>query len=192
MLVADSHRRQDAANAARADTARPPPSRLVRLVRGLSRAIVLAAFAGILAFVGGFLWFVARVPTGEVVLDRNADGIVVLTGGASRIADAIELLAAGRGKRLLISGVHPTTSSSEIARLVPEYGRWVTCCVALGHSAVNTPAMRSRANAGSPTRVPLPDRRHVELPHAAHHGGARPPDARRRAGAVSGGDRQDA
>ena len=73
MLVADSHRRQDAANAARADAARSPPGRLVRLVRGLSRAIVLAAFAGILAFVGGFLWFVAQVPTGEVVLDRNAE-----------------------------------------------------------------------------------------------------------------------
>jgi uncharacterized SAM-binding protein YcdF (DUF218 family) len=138
MSVADSHRRQDAANAARADAARAPPGRLVRLMRGLSRAIVLAAFTGILAFVGGFLWFVARVPTGEVVLDRNADGIVVLTGGASRIADAIELLAAGRGKRLLISGVHPTTSSSEIARLIPEYGRWLTCCVDLDHSAVNT------------------------------------------------------
>ena len=39
--------------------------------------------------------------------DRNADGIVVLTGGAFRITDALELLAAGRGKRLLISGVNP-------------------------------------------------------------------------------------
>jgi uncharacterized SAM-binding protein YcdF (DUF218 family) len=90
------------------------------------------------AFVGGFLWFVARVPIEEVALDRDADGIVVLTGGASRIADAIELLAAGRGKRLLISGVHPATSSSELARLSPDYRRWLACCVDLGHVAVNT------------------------------------------------------
>jgi uncharacterized SAM-binding protein YcdF (DUF218 family) len=74
----------------------------------------------------------------EVSIDRPADGIVVLTGGASRIADAIELLAAGRGKRLLISGVHPATSSSELARLSPVNGRWLACCVDLGHAAVNT------------------------------------------------------
>jgi uncharacterized SAM-binding protein YcdF (DUF218 family) len=137
MSVADSHRRQDAANAAPA-AAGPAPGRAARLVRGLWRTIVLAVFAGVVAFVGGFLWFVASVPTEEVALDRNADGIVVLTGGASRIADAIELLAAGRGKRLLISGVHPATSSSELARLIPSYGRWLTCCVDLDHSAVNT------------------------------------------------------
>jgi uncharacterized SAM-binding protein YcdF (DUF218 family) len=73
-----------------------------------------------------------------VVLKGDADGIVVLTGGASRIADAIELLAAGHGKRLLISGVHPTTTANVIARLVPEYGGLLSCCVDLDHSAVNT------------------------------------------------------
>jgi uncharacterized SAM-binding protein YcdF (DUF218 family) len=134
MSVADSHRRQDGAIMAR----RPTGGGIVRFVRGLWRITVLAAFAAALAFVGGFHWFVASVPTEEVALDRNADGIVVLTGGASRIADAIELLAAGRGKRLLISGVHPTTSSSELARLSPAYGRWLACCVDLGHFAVNT------------------------------------------------------
>ena len=107
-------------------------------MRSLWRLIVISTFAALVLFVAGFLWFVASVPTEEVSIDRPADGIVVLTGGASRIADAIELLAAGRGKRLLISGVHPTTSSSELARLSPAYGRWMTCCVDLGHAAVNT------------------------------------------------------
>jgi uncharacterized SAM-binding protein YcdF (DUF218 family) len=136
MSVADSHRRQDAASTACA--AAPPRRRIARFVHGLWRLIVLAAFAGILAFGAGFLWFVGSVPTEEIALDRNADGIVVLTGGASRIADAIELLAAGRGKRLLISGVHPATSSSELARLSPAYSRWLSCCVDLGHAAINT------------------------------------------------------
>ena len=77
----------------------------------------------------GFLWFIWRVPADEVALDRDADGIVALTGGASRIADAIELLALGRGKRLLISGVNRATSSKEISRLNPEFERWVRCCV---------------------------------------------------------------
>jgi len=77
----------------------------------------------------GFLWFIWRVPADEVALDRDADGIVALTGGASRIPDAIELLASGRGKRLLISGVNRATSSKEISRLNPEFERWVRCCV---------------------------------------------------------------
>ena len=84
----------------------------------------VAVLAGV-----GFLWFIWRVPADEVALDRNADGIVALTGGASRIADAIELLALGRGKRLLISGVNRATSSKEISRLNPEFERWVRCCV---------------------------------------------------------------
>jgi uncharacterized SAM-binding protein YcdF (DUF218 family) len=133
MSVADSHR-QGAVEAAQ----RPRPPRGVRFVRHFWRLIVLATFAAVGAFVVGFLWFVGSVPTEEVSIDRPADGIVVLTGGASRIADAMELLAAGRGKRLLISGVHPTTSSSELARLSPAYGPWMRCCVDLGHAAVNT------------------------------------------------------
>ena len=65
----------------------------------------------------------------EITLGRNADGIVALTGGASRVADAIELLASGRGKRLLNSGANRATTSNEISRLNPEFERWVRCCV---------------------------------------------------------------
>jgi uncharacterized SAM-binding protein YcdF (DUF218 family) len=133
MSVTDLHH-QSAAAAGRWSG----PTRVGRIVRGLWRLVVAAIFAVAIALVGGFLWFVADVPTEEVSIDRPYDGIVVLTGGASRIADAIELLAAGRGKRLLISGVHPTTSSRELARLSPAYGRWMTCCVDLGHAAINT------------------------------------------------------
>jgi uncharacterized SAM-binding protein YcdF (DUF218 family) len=94
---------------------------------GWSTVAVCAAVVVLLGL--GFLWFIWRVPADEVALDRNADGIVALTGGASRIADAIELLASGRGKRLLISGAYRATNSKEISRLNPEYERWVRCCV---------------------------------------------------------------
>jgi uncharacterized SAM-binding protein YcdF (DUF218 family) len=94
---------------------------------GWSTVAVCAAVVVLLGL--GFLWFIWRVPADEVALDRNADGIVALTGGASRIADAIELLASGRGKRLLISGAYRATNSKEISRLNPEYDRWVRCCV---------------------------------------------------------------
>jgi uncharacterized SAM-binding protein YcdF (DUF218 family) len=109
-------------------------SAVMRHVRFVVATIVVLA----LILTAGFFWFAGRVPDKEVALDRNADGIVVLTGGAARINDAIELLASGRGKRLLISGVHPTTRSIELARLVPEYKRMFSCCIDLGHSAINT------------------------------------------------------
>jgi uncharacterized SAM-binding protein YcdF (DUF218 family) len=99
------------------------------LLRGIGRSAIVV-FAGALALLaGGFAWFIRSLPADEVVLARNADGIVVLTGGASRITDAMELLAAGRGKRLLISGANRATTSGEISRLNPDYGPIVSCCV---------------------------------------------------------------
>ncbi len=106
--------------------------------RRIGRAILIIAGMLILPLAAGFLWFVWRLPPSEVTLQRDADGIVVLTGGTSRITDAIELLASGRGKQLLITGVHRTTNPDEISRIVPEHQRTVRCCVDLDHSAVNT------------------------------------------------------
>ena len=86
----------------------------------------------------GFFAFLWLLPDEEVVLDRNADGIVVLTGGTSRVADALELLAAGRGKRLLISGVNPGTTTADIAHQAAGYDKLLKCCVDLDYSAINT------------------------------------------------------
>src|ERR1700685_2131196 len=96
------------------------------------------AIVGVIAFVLGFFVFLWLLPAEEVELDRNADGIVVLTGGTSRITDALELLAAGRGKRLLITGVNPGTTTGDIARQVVDYDRILACCVDLDYSALNT------------------------------------------------------
>lgn len=91
-----------------------------------------------LLLAGGFILFALQVPAEEIRIENKADGIVVLTGAAARIPDAIELLAAERGKRLLITGVHRTTSAREIARLTPLYSRFFTCCIDLDRSALNT------------------------------------------------------
>jgi uncharacterized SAM-binding protein YcdF (DUF218 family) len=99
---------------------------------------MLAAISGGLVLTAGFFWFAAQIAGDEAMLERKADGIVVLTGAASRIPDAIELLAAERGKRLLITGVHRDTSAREIARLTPLYSKFFTCCVDLDRSALNT------------------------------------------------------
>jgi len=99
------------------------------LLRRIGWSIAAIPVIALLVLTLGFIWFIWHVPGNEVVLDRDADGIVVLTGGASRVADAIELLAAGHGRRLLISGVNPSTNRSEISRLNPEFARVVRCCV---------------------------------------------------------------
>jgi len=104
----------------------------------LVRFICAAPLVAVALLLGGFLWFAFHVANAEPVLDGTADGIVALTGGASRISDAVELLAAGRGRRLLITGVAPTTNTSELVRLVPDHERWFGCCIDLDYVAVNT------------------------------------------------------
>jgi uncharacterized SAM-binding protein YcdF (DUF218 family) len=104
----------------------------------LGRATILLALLVVVAFGLGFVWFATQISTSEIPLTRNADGIVVLTGGSSRVNDAFELLASKRGKRLLITGVYPATNRGEISRVLPEYERLFTCCVDLDRTAVNT------------------------------------------------------
>ena len=102
------------------------------------RKIVAVLFLAVLALSIGFVWFIERLPEAEVPMRTKADGIVVLTGSAFRISEALELLAAGHGRRLLITGVYPATRLSEIAALTPEYSRWFACCVDLDRVALDT------------------------------------------------------
>ena len=101
-------------------------------------AVKLAVLGGI-ALVLGFFGFVGLLlPNQEIALDQSADGIVVLTGGDSRVTDALELLASGRGKRLLITGVNTGTTTTDIARHTVDYTKWLGCCVDLDYAALNT------------------------------------------------------
>lgn len=111
---------------------------LAGLARWIGFLTMAAVAAGLVLLACGFLWFFLQIPTEEMQLDSKADGIVVLTGAAARIPDAIELLAAERGKRLLISGVYRNTRSTEIARLTPLYSKYFSCCIDLDRSALNT------------------------------------------------------
>ena len=116
--------------------------------RSWLRATIVAALA--LVFVGagiGFVGFLSQLHGAEIRPAHNADGIVVLTGGSSRVSDAMELLAGGYGKRLLISGVHPTNAVSDISRSLSDNQSLLSCCVDLDRSAVNT-----RSNAAETRR----------------------------------------
>jgi uncharacterized SAM-binding protein YcdF (DUF218 family) len=124
--------------------------------RGSLRAALVVAL--VVVFVGasvGFVRFLSQLRGAEIRPAGKADGIVVLTGGSSRVSDAMELLAGGYGRRLLISGVHPTNAASDISRSLsdnpsvslPDNQSWLACCVDLDYSAVNT-----RSNAAETRR----------------------------------------
>ena len=115
-----------------------PGSRDTRRRTGLFSLVSIISWIAGLAFCGGFYWFASQVKTVETPLDRKADGMVVLTGGAERVTDAIRLLMAGHARRLLITGVSAGTTGPEIARTVQGSGNIVRCCVDLGYIAQNT------------------------------------------------------
>jgi len=114
----------------------PPPA--PRRRGRLRAAIVVSSTLLFIAAAIGFVGFLSRLRTAELKPEKNADGIVVLTGGSSRVSDAMELLAGGYGRRLLISGVHPTNAASDISRSLPDNQSLLGCCVDLDRSAVNT------------------------------------------------------
>jgi len=87
-----------------------PPIRRVRwwfVLIGGALLLLIGWSAGLWLFIG----FAGRT----VSLPRQADGIVALTGGATRIETAFKLLAEGRGQKLLVSGIGRNTDLAALA-----------------------------------------------------------------------------
>jgi len=109
-----------------------------RSVVSVLRWALIACLAVAILFTVGLLLFVSQIkkeaPNGNV----RADAIVVLTGGDSRVKEAVRLLAAGRGQRLLISGVHPETTTDMLRRINPRAERLFDCCIDLDRNARDT------------------------------------------------------
>jgi uncharacterized SAM-binding protein YcdF (DUF218 family) len=102
------------------------------MIRGFFTAMVLAA----LAYAASFVLFVSLLPMTPQSVPK-ADGIVVLTGGGTRLDRADDLFESGVGKRLLISGVDLATSKKTLKRLVHGGSRF-DCCADVGYSAEDT------------------------------------------------------
>ena len=100
------------------------------------RVFVAVIFLVVLAYAIGFVLFVSNLPSAPA-MPPQADGIVALTGGGARLDAAVALLESGVGKRLLISGVSPTTSKEDLAKL-SDGGRRFACCADLGYAAEDT------------------------------------------------------
>lgn len=101
------------------------------------RIVIYGSLAALVLFAAGFFHFLQQIPTGTPRLE-GADGIVVLTGAAFRIQDAVALLEQGRGRRLLITGVHPATTREALSQQVPDARELFACCIDIGHYARNT------------------------------------------------------
>jgi uncharacterized SAM-binding protein YcdF (DUF218 family) len=90
-----------------------------------------------IAWLAGFLWFVHAVELPENT-DARADGIVVLTGGADRIATGLRLLKDGRGRALLISGVGRGADLTSLSRAAGVDPGGLSGRITLGREATST------------------------------------------------------
>ncbi|MBN35002.1 MAG: hypothetical protein CMM46_09535 [Rhodospirillaceae bacterium] len=101
------------------------------------RFLALLAFL-LLAWTGGFIWFVDHVPRGVDDRTTATDAIVVLTGGSERLPVGLALLENGLGERLFVSGVYSGVDVATILDLNDQAPTTLACCIDLGHDADHT------------------------------------------------------
>ena len=99
----------------------------------------LVLMTGGLAFLGGFAAFATHVARLSTPAEQApADAIIVLTGGQARLDTAVRLLREGKGRRLLISGVHPSAGKDDLRRATGADPDLFACCVDIDHAALDT------------------------------------------------------
>ncbi len=88
----------------------------------------------------GLLAFSGRVEQSTPAKEPPiADAVVVLTGASNiRLEAATKLLEAGKGKRLLISGVNREATRDDVLGVTKAVKPIYDCCVDLGFAAANT------------------------------------------------------
>jgi uncharacterized SAM-binding protein YcdF (DUF218 family) len=105
----------------------------------------LGAFL-VMLYALGFVVFAFTLGKPAPTTAPATDAAVVLTGGPGRIDHAIDVLRAGKARRLLVAGVDPAVTKSDLARRIPGSSKWLACCVDLGSESVDT---RSNAEEAS-------------------------------------------
>jgi uncharacterized SAM-binding protein YcdF (DUF218 family) len=101
----------------------------------------------LLFYAVGFVLFSFTLGKGAPANAPATDAAVVLTGGPGRLEHAVDVLRSGKARRLLVSGVDPSVTKSDLARRIPGSGKWLACCVDLGSESVDT-----RSNAEETSR----------------------------------------
>lgn len=91
----------------------------------------------LLLYALGFVFFAVTLgtPAGPEV---RTDAIVVITGGSGRIEQAMDALAGGKAKRLLVAGADPLVTKPDLVERLGGRERLLRCCVDLGSESVDT------------------------------------------------------
>jgi len=113
------------------------PGRFGGFLGGVRLIFDACLFALVLLIIG-FIVFANSIEREHAVPQQSADGIAVLTGGVARIDAAMKLLADGKAKRVLITGVNRTTTTEELKDLASQGDQYFTCCVDIDKEARNT------------------------------------------------------
>ncbi|MBL8831503.1 MAG: YdcF family protein [Rhodospirillales bacterium] len=100
--------------------------------------VALALASAAAAYFGGLAWFAQTIPRQPAAEMPTTDAIVVLTGGPMRLREGLRLLAEGKGRKLLVSGVYRGVDVQELLRVARQEPESVECCVELGYAADST------------------------------------------------------
>jgi uncharacterized SAM-binding protein YcdF (DUF218 family) len=112
------------------------PAQRRRWARALGWFTAGAATVGLL-WLGGLVWFVHSSVSMAGDSTTATDAIVVLTGGRLRVEAGLDLLGAGRARKLFISGVNPHVDRPALMRVAGRADGY-SSRVVLGHEADNT------------------------------------------------------
>jgi uncharacterized SAM-binding protein YcdF (DUF218 family) len=96
-----------------------------------------------------FAIFLSFIPDSLADIYTKTDGIVVLTGGKSRITEGLNLLKEGKGEKLLISGIGENANLHELKVLSKEMSPSLVtpleAKITLGHLATDTKSNATEA-----------------------------------------------
>lgn len=100
----------------------------------LATALVTAAVFWII----GLFVFVSYIPDQKPPINIRTDAIVVLTGGAGRVSEGLDLLKQKLGERLFVSGVYHGVDVNALLKVARQTPRDLEWRITLGYSADNT------------------------------------------------------
>ena len=86
-----------------------------------------------------FIRFTGRAGNATAPNAPKGDAVVALTGGSGvRIASGVNLVEAGAGARLLVSGVHKDVTADALQAMAGGNAETYDCCVDIGYLAETT------------------------------------------------------
>jgi uncharacterized SAM-binding protein YcdF (DUF218 family) len=91
----------------------------------------------LLLYALGFILFAVTLGRPAEAKVRT-DAAIVITGGSGRIEHAIDVLAQGKTKRVLIAGADPLVTKKDLIARLGVNARLMRCCVDLGSESVDT------------------------------------------------------